>query len=63
MEEAGILGNTALLNVVLPSFDPGPEMAVLRIFLERLSTAVQSHLEQGLVRWNREFFTRSTSIH
>jgi hypothetical protein len=24
MEEAGILGNTALLNVVLPSFDPGP---------------------------------------
>jgi hypothetical protein len=23
MEEAGILGNAALLNVVLPSFDPG----------------------------------------
>jgi hypothetical protein len=41
MEEAGILGNTALLNVVLPSFDPGPEMAVLGTFFERLSTAVQ----------------------
>src|SRR4051794_2837522 len=24
MEEAGILGNSALLEIVLPSFDPGP---------------------------------------
>jgi hypothetical protein len=40
MEEAGILGNTALLNVVLPSCDPDPEMAVFGVYFERLSTGV-----------------------
>ena len=41
MEEAGILGNTALLNVVLPSFEPGPKVRIFGAFFERMSTGVR----------------------
>jgi len=40
MEEAGILGNTALLKVVLPSFEPGQKVSSFWAFFERMSTGV-----------------------
>jgi hypothetical protein len=42
MEEAGILGNTALLNVVLPSFDPGRKSENFGADFQRMSTGVRS---------------------